>query len=121
MDIQKQILPVNAIQSYTTAEISINDKIYNQSLLVSAEQIWTPWRPRHCQDIQISDWEILSLKGFEVIIIGHHENTIQLPNAVRQYLSQYQIGIEVMGVGAACRTFNILLSEERHVLLGLIF
>ena len=36
-------------------------------------------------------------------------------------LSQQRIGIECMSIGAACRTYNILLSEHRAVVAGFIF
>lgn len=36
-------------------------------------------------------------------------------------LARAGIGLEVMDVQAACRTYNILMAEERRVLAALIF
>ena len=40
---------------------------------------------------------------------------------VMHYLSKQRIGIECMSIGAASRTFNVLLGEGRRVVAGIIF
>jgi uncharacterized protein len=45
----------------------------------------------------------------------------QFPRAaLRAEFATRRIGLEVMEVGAACRTFNVLLSEERRVLAAVL-
>ena len=39
---------------------------------------------------------------------------------MRAEFATRRIGIEVMEVGAACRTFNVLVSEERRVLAAIL-
>ena len=56
-----------------------------------------------------------------IIIIGHQQPGIYVPMSVMQYLSKQRIGIECMSIGAACRTFNVLLNEQRNVVIGVIF
>ena len=36
-------------------------------------------------------------------------------------LSEARIGVEVMDLQAACRTYNILMAEERKVAAALLF
>ena len=43
-----------------------------------------------------------------------------LPMALIEYLANQRIGIEIMSIGAASRTFNVLLSEQRAVVLGIV-
>jgi uncharacterized protein len=63
--------------------------------------------------------QILALKP-ELIIIGTG-NKLVFP-AVELYSSiiQHGIGVDFMDTGAACRTYNILMSEDRDVVAGLI-
>jgi uncharacterized protein len=39
--------------------------------------------------------------------------------AVRDEFARRGVGLEVMQLGAACRTFNVLVQEERRVLAAL--
>ena len=41
------------------------------------------------------------------------------PPAVRAALVQRGVGLEAMQLGAACRTFNVLVQEERRVAAAL--
>lgn len=51
----------------------------------------------------------------ELILFGCGAQTAMLPASVRQALDAVNIGYDCMDTGAACRTFNILLSEDRRV------
>ena len=102
----------HAIQSYSDTAVIINDITYQDNLIVSANALISPW------DTQI---EAMLPLNPEVIILGHTSTSFQLPIAVRAQLSKLKIGIECMNLGAACRTFNILLSEDRAVVLGIVF
>ena len=45
--------------------------------------------------------------------------TTRLPSLYRT-LNERQIGVEVMDIGALCRTFNILASEGRRVVAAIV-
>ena len=53
--------------------------------------------------------------GIAVLLIGTGKNIAPVPPGIRQALRSAGIGVEIMDTGAACRTFNVLLSEERAV------
>lgn len=53
--------------------------------------------------------------GIAVLLIGTGESIAPIPPEIRQALRSSGIGVEIMDTGAACRTFNVLLSEERAV------
>ncbi len=55
----------------------------------------------------------------EVILIGYNGHNKLLIELI-QDLAKKKIGLECMSIGAACRTFNILLSEGRKVVAGFI-
>ncbi|WP_066456375.1 Mth938-like domain-containing protein [Castellaniella caeni] len=56
----------------------------------------------------------------EVVIIGTGTRQTFLPPDVIRPLLQLGIGVETMTTQAAARTYNILMSEERHVLALLL-
>lgn len=56
----------------------------------------------------------------EVLLIGCGARMRMLPAALRDALRGHGVGCDVMDTGAACRTYNVLLSEARRVAAALI-
>jgi uncharacterized protein len=64
---------------------------------------------------------LLAMVGaLDVLFIGTGAEVAHLPAALRQPLDEAGIGVEAMASPAACRTYNVLLSEGRRVGLALI-
>lgn len=62
---------------------------------------------------------LLGLAGqIDVLLFGTGAETAHVPAVLRQQLEQAGIGVEVMNSPAACRTFNVLLSEGRRIALA---
>lgn len=116
MDIQKELLPPHAILSYSSHSILIKDKNYQSLTFVSERSIEVTPEILSINDLTRQHFESIDLEGIEVMIMGHQEAYADVPFEFRQWFSARQIGIEIMSLGAACRTFNILLGEGRAVL-----
>ncbi|WP_340108573.1 Mth938-like domain-containing protein [Pikeienuella sp. HZG-20] len=56
----------------------------------------------------------------DVLLVGMGREIAPLPAPVRLALEAAGIGAEVMATGAACRTYNVLLSEGRRVAAALV-
>jgi uncharacterized protein len=56
----------------------------------------------------------------EVVIVGWARGQFFLPAAQRRWFLERRIGLELMELGAACRTFNVLVADDRRV-IGLLF
>lgn len=108
------------IQAFKPGTIQINGQAYTRSLIVSADTLIDDWRPQHINELKAEDLTvILSLKP-AILLIGTGE-TLQFPD-IETYgeLLNHGIGVEVMNTAAACRTFNALTAEHRHVIAALI-
>lgn len=116
MDIQKEPLPPHAILSYSNHGIRIQEKNYQSLTFVSERSIEVTPEIISIKHLTHQHFESMDLEGIEVLIMGHQEAYADVAFEFRQWFSARQIGIEVMSLGAACRTFNILLSEGRGVL-----
>jgi uncharacterized protein len=110
----------NAIQSYSDQEVQINSVSYARSLIVSREEIITDVAIKSILEVDEQYIQLLLNLNPELIIIGHQQTGQFLPLDKIMQLQQQRIGIECMSLGAACRTYNILLSEGRAVVAGLI-
>jgi len=112
MEIQKEDHQLHTIQSYTDAEIKIADTTYSKSVIVTTTEI----KLITGNDLDLVDLEALDLSSIELVVIGSLLPFSQIPMTVREYFLHKQIGLEIMGIGAACRTFNILLAENRQTI-----
>lgn len=56
----------------------------------------------------------------DVLFIGTGGEIAHLPNDVRLTLEEAGLGVDVMASPAACRTYNVLLSEGRRIALALL-
>ncbi len=63
----------------------------------------------------------LSLEGrIDVLLLGMGAEIAHPPAAFRDALEAAGIGVEVMGSPAACRTYNVLLSDGRRIAAALL-
>lgn len=63
----------------------------------------------------------LSLEGrIDVLLLGMGAEIAHPPAAFRGALEEAGIGVEVMNSPAACRTYNVLLSEGRRIAAALL-
>lgn len=51
----------------------------------------------------------------DLVVIGQGEEIAPIPRDARQALEAAGIGIEIMATPSACRTYNVLLTEDRRV------
>ena len=59
-------------------------------------------------------------EAIELLLIGTGLEIVALPADLRAWLKQSGIGLDVMQTGAAARTYNILMAENRKVAAALI-
>ena len=63
----------------------------------------------------------LALAGrIDVLFVGMGADVAHVPATFRAELEQAGLGVEVMASAAACRTYNVLLSEGRRVAVALL-
>ncbi len=110
----------NAIQSYHENGVQINGRIFEQSLVVSHDKLINDWPVKCLDDLSKALLQDLIDQEPEVILIGTGER-IRFPHPELQaHVANQGVGIEFMDTGAACRTYNVLLSEQRRVVAGII-
>jgi uncharacterized protein len=109
----------NLVRSYSDAELYIGDQRVQHSCLVTAEQLVTEWPPQSFAELAPAHLEAIFALDPEVVLLGTGPTQRFAPSEVRGEFVRRRIGLEVMQLGAACRTFNVLVQEERRVLAAL--
>ena len=120
MQLHLEQLDTHSIQSYDNHSIRINHKTYDKSLIITQNKLFTKWPVTQITMLDEANLEILFECNPEIIIIGHNEKT-HAPSSIYPLFSNHNVGFECMNIGAACRTFNILLSEKRRIALAIVF
>ena len=109
----------NLIRGYAPGEIRIGERTVHDSCIVTASELVTQWGPEAFADFSVAHLEPLIALAPELVILGTGMTQQFAPLPIRQALAARGIGLEAMQLGAACRTFNVLIQEERRVAAAL--
>ena len=110
---------VNVIRSYSAQEIRIGEHSIRSSCIVMADALIASWPPATLDELQVNHLDpIIELRP-ELVLLGTGARQRFAPAEIRSAFATRGIGIEAMDLGAACRTFNILVQEERRVAAAL--
>jgi uncharacterized protein len=108
----------NIFTRYGPGYVVVNDRRFEQSLVVMPDALWTEWPATTFEALTADHLEALTGLDREVILLGTGERLRFPPAAVMRPLAGK--GLEVMDVPAACRTYNILMAEGRRVAAALL-
>lgn len=110
----------NIIHSYQDSQIVIRGQAYDSSLIVMSDRIIEKWRPQRFEDLVAEDFkQLTSLKPDMVLLGTGGRQAFPSPELYFNMISS-GIGIEFMTTAAACRTYNVLLSEGRNIAAALL-
>ena len=113
------------IQSYGDGGFRIAGQDYTGSVLIEPETTHS-WPVHSASAIDLASLAVLTdsrrddQPGGAVLLIGTGKTITAIDPSLRVALRRFGFGVEIMDTGAACRTFNILLAEERNVVAALI-
>ena len=109
------------IQKYGAGGFRIANVRFTGSVLVASETSIS-WPVQQASEITLQSLDPLFADNANpgIILIGCGEKFIAPPKALRSVLKEKGASLEWMDTGAACRTYNVLLIEERQVVAALI-
>lgn len=107
------------IRSYEPGELQVNDERFNESIVISSHHLLI-WEPQTLQDLKTSNFDVVLSLDPEIFLLGTGPTLIFPKNSLLENMMKAQIGVEVMSTSAACRTFNVLMSENRNVVAALL-
>ncbi len=122
MDVTPLLKPgQQIIQSYAGGGFRVSGQAYQGAILIWPERT-VPWALLSFADLQVSDFSPVYEHDPlpDVVLFGTGSAQQFLLPALRQELRAKGLVIEVMDTGAACRTYNVLLTEGRRVVAALL-
>jgi len=112
---------LNIIKAYTDDSVTINEEVFTRSVVVQANALNREWTPQNIDELNVNAFEELTQLDTEIILLGTGQQQRFPDRRLFTPLYDNKIGIEVMDTPAACRTYNILLEQDRAVTAVLLF
>ena len=111
---------VNVIRAHGSGELRVNDAVYRGAVILSATTAIAEPNIHNLDDLVAVDVSrILALEP-ELVLLGTGERQIFPATSYGAQFLRTGIGFEVMDTGAACRTYNVLVGEQRRVVALLL-
>jgi len=109
------------IESYGAGRFRVSGVEHSGSVLVFQDRT-VPWSVAGMDDLAADSFAsiIAAEPSVEILVLGCGKTLQFLTPDLRSVLRDHAIGCDVMDTGAACRTYNILIAEERRVAAALI-
>ena len=111
---------VNTITGYGEGYVTINGERRDSSVVVLPGRI-VDWTAQRFDALTPEDFAFLGQLDAEILLLGTGSKQRFPHPRLTAGLAKTGIGIEVMDLRAACRTYNILVAEERKVAAALLF
>jgi uncharacterized protein len=122
LDINPEI-PAQAqlIQGYREGGFTIGGVRHQGAVVVLREQTLA-WKVRALDELTLESLEpvLAAEPAVEILVLGSGARFAMVSPAFRQALRERGVTVESMATPAACRTFNVLLAEDRRVAAALI-
>lgn len=112
---------LNLFTAYGHDHVAINHSRYASNLIVLPERIITDWQATAFDTLSAQDMGPLLELGVGIILLGTGRRLRFPPPSLLSPFARAGIGIEIMDLQAACRTYNILAGEGRQVAAALLF
>jgi uncharacterized protein len=106
---------INVIRSYASGELRVNDNVYRGAIILSAATLIDMANVQNLDELlEVDAARVLALEP-ELVLLGTGARQVFPAPAFGAQFMRAGIGFEVMDTSAACRTFNVLVGEQRQV------
>jgi uncharacterized protein len=108
------------IERYGASGFRVAGVIHRGSVLVFPDHT-EPWAAADAASVTFESlMPVVHYGGVQILLLGLGGRMRAVPNGLRTDLRAAGIILEPMDTGAACRTYNVLVAEERRVAAELL-
>ncbi len=100
--------------NYGNGALTVNEQPHHSSLLIFPDSL-QEWNIKNVNELKVDDFEPFIERRADIIILGTGAEQDFPSVELRRALMQKQIQLDIMDTAAACRTYNLLVSEDRNV------
>ena len=111
---------LNTFSGYGDGFVLVNGVRHESNLIVLPDRIET-WNVAAFDALKETDFQVFVDMRLEILLLGTGPKQRFPHPRLTQALAAQRVGVEAMDLQAACRTYNILMAEERRVAAALLF
>ena len=100
--------------------IQVGERRFARSLILSAAELLPEWSVDDPAQLALDSLAPALELEPDILVLGTGDRIVFPPGELFAALAARGIGLEVMDTPAACRTYNVLVGEERSVVAALI-
>jgi uncharacterized protein len=108
------------IKAISEGRIQVGEGWHTGPLILSANSLVTDWEVHFVTDLSSGTLDPIFELGPELVLLGTGARQQFPPTELMMEFYRRGVGAEAMSTAAACRTFNVLVSEQRLVVAALM-
>lgn len=107
------------IERYGASGFRVSGVAYGGAILV-LPQATHPWSVAALADATPANLAPVIDNAVQILLLGCGKLMLPVPPRLREELRACGVVVDAMDTGAACRTYNVLLAEDRRVAAALL-
>ncbi len=111
---------INIIRGYGSGELRINDTVYRGAVILCGTSLAHEPAILDLESLLAIDAARIMALDPEVLLLGTGTQHAFPPAQFSARFLSRGVGFEAMNTGAACRTYNVLVGEQRRVVAMLL-
>ena len=119
MQLTRDNSALHLIRAWEPGRVRVADRWLAGNVIVGNEQIIEGWTARAPADLTLADLEPALALSPTIVLLGTGTDRLLPDVELMALLAERSVGLEIMNTPAACRTFNVLLQEQRRVVAAL--
>ena len=119
MQLSRDSSAVNFIRAWEPGRVRVADRWVAGNVIVANDAIIESWTPSVAAELTIVDLEPALALQPTIIVLGTGTQQLLPDLELMAAVAARSVGLEIMNTPAACRTFNVLLQEQRRVVAAL--
>jgi len=119
MQLTRDSSAVHFIRSWEPGRVRVAERWIAGNVIVGADRIIEAWTATRPGALTVADLEPALALEPTIVVLGTGTEQVLPDVELMAALAERSIGLEIMSTPAACRTFNVLLQEQRRVVVAL--
>ena len=107
------------IQAYGRGQFRVSGRVFQGSILVTPGQA-VSWPVTDAREITARSLDPVPAEAIDIVLVGCGAGFRPPPKGLAEALKARGLALEWMDTGAACRTFNVLMAEDRRCAAALL-
>jgi uncharacterized protein len=119
MQLTRDSAAVHFIRAWEPGRLRVADRWITGNVIVGSDRIIEDWTTVEPHGLTIAELEPALALEPTILVLGTGAEQLLPDVDLMAAVAARSVGLEIMNTRAACRTFNVLLQEQRRVVAAL--